>query len=336
MRIHPPRPAKIRRFHTPGIRLFSMWHPKLRRPWPIASSKICHIFPVLLALCLSTFLAGCALWPLTSTPPAATPSPIATPSTAAHPAPLAVHFLDVGQGDSIFIELPDGQTLLIDAGERGCAEGIIAYIKARGHTALDHVIATHPHADHIGGMAKVVDAFEVKNFYMPKVLHTTATFENLLDAVARQGLSIQTARAGKLLLEANGLRAAFLAPTGDTYKNLNNYSAVLLLTYGEKRFLFMGDAEAVSEAEMLAGGAALEADVLKVGHHGSQTSSSEAFLAAVRPDIAVICVGRDNTYGHPTPNVLARLNNVGAEVRRTDAGTVTITCDGQTLWVRQE
>lgn len=242
---------------------------------------------------------------------------------------LTVSFLDVGQGDSIFIELPDGKTMLIDASEMDQADTIMNYIKARGLSRIDYLIATHPHADHIGGMRAIVETFEIGEIWMPNADSTTATYEKLLTAIDDKGLSIRTAKAGKVILEQGALRIALLAPCSDEYSDLNDYSAVIKLTYGSTAFLFTGDAEALSEEEMLASGADLSADVLKLGHHGSSTSSSEAFLKAVSPTWGIISCGKDNDYGHPHSETLASAAKYGITLCRTDLeGTIVFTSDG--------
>ncbi len=262
-------------------------------------------------------------------------SPAETPPVEEEKSTLQITYLDVGQGDCTFFLLPNGETMLIDAGNQGDEQTIIQYIQKQDVTALDYVIATHPHADHIGGMAEVIRTFDVKNVYMPKRAHTSETFENLLDTIAEKDLTIQTAKAGKVLFDEDELKAEFLAPVGDNYSNLNNYSAVLRLTYNEKHFLFMGDAEQEVENELLESGQDLSADVLKVGHHGSDTSSSKGFLEAVRPSFAVISVGVENSYGHPDPVTLTTLQELQADIWRTDEkGTVIVICDGENITVQ--
>lgn len=245
---------------------------------------------------------------------------------------LTVSFLDVGQGDSIFIELPDGDTMLIDASESDQAEGIIDYVQHRGHDTLDYVVATHPHADHIGGMAQVLKAFEVGEIWMPDTDSTSKTYENLLETIEDKKIPLHVATAGKTILSEESLVISLIAPCSDEYNDLNNYSAVVSLTYGKTRFLFTGDAEVQSEEEILASGVSLSADVLKLGHHGSSTSSSEAFVKAVNPKWGVISCGEGNSYGHPHAETLARFGALGIELLRTDLmGTIVMTSDGSTV-----
>ncbi|MCH5320916.1 MAG: MBL fold metallo-hydrolase [Eubacterium sp.] len=243
---------------------------------------------------------------------------------------VVIHYLDVGQGDSEFIELPDGRCMLIDASTSEYSQTIINEIESFGYSTIDYVVATHPHADHIGGMSKVIDAFDIGEIYMPKASTTTKTFENLLTTISDKGLSVNTAKAGVEVYSDSTLEMEFLAPVGSDYKDLNNYSAVLKITYGSNSFLFMGDAEDVVEEELLQRYYnSLEADVLKVGHHGSSSSSTVDFLAAVNPQYAVISCGVDNSYGHPHRETIKSLTDMGIEYYRTDKqGTITITCDG--------
>ena len=244
---------------------------------------------------------------------------------------LKISYLDVGQGDCSFIQLPNGETVLIDAGNQKNGVDIIQYIKSTGTDMLDYVIATHPHAGHIGGMAEVISAFAVKNIYMPKKEHTSKTFENLLATIEAKGLTIRAAKAGKTVFDYGNLKAEFLAPSRE-YSNLNNYSAVLLLTYNDRRFLFIGDAEAESEAEILSNTSDISADVL----NGSDTSSSGRFLEAVKPSYTIISVGASNQYGHPDSATLELLQSIKAEIWRTDEqGTIVVVCDGKNITLNQ-
>lgn len=261
--------------------------------------------------------------------PSPLPGPDAVPDTGSVSGILKVHFLDVGQGDAIFIELPTKETMLIDAASSNDASGIISYIRDRGYSKLDYVIATHPHADHIGGMAEVVRSLDIGKFYMPKKAHTTKTFENMLLEVKAKGLGIHTAKAGVVIVDQGSLKITMVAPVGETYPELNDYSAVIRLDYGASSFLFMGDAEMESEDEITAD---IDTDVLKVGHHGSDSSTSDFLLKRATPDHAVISAGEGNTYGHPTPTTLDVLKSRGISIYRTDLlGTIVFTSDGTIL-----
>jgi competence protein ComEC len=243
---------------------------------------------------------------------------------------LKVHFIDVGQGDCILIE--DGTSaMLIDAGNPENGPGIVSYIKNLGTQKLNFVLATHPHADHIGGMADVINAFDVEKIIMPKATHTTRTFENLLLTIQNKGLKI-TAPVPGTEYKLGDASFTILAPNSSSYKDLNDYSVVIKLKYGSTSFLFTGDAEAVSENEILARGYDVKANVLKVGHHGSTSSTTERFLDAVSPRYAVICVGANNQYGHPAPETLSKLAERGIKIYRTDeAGTIVATSDGKSI-----
>ena len=246
---------------------------------------------------------------------------------------LVVHYIDVGQADSIFIELPNNETLLIDAGNEENGPQIVNYIKALGYNKINYLVATHPHADHIGGMAYVVNNLTIGAIYMPKVTTTTQTYADLLTAIASKGLTVTTAKAGVSLININDFKVVMLAPNKDQYDDLNNYSAVIKITYKNNSFLFMGDAEELSENEITGD---VSADVLKVGHHGSSSSTSQTFLNKVNPKYAVISVGADNDYGHPAQTTLDKLTAIGATIFRTDKdGTVIFTSDGTNITVNK-
>lgn len=242
---------------------------------------------------------------------------------------LRVSFIDVGQGDSEFIELPNGETMLIDAGTNETGKNVVDYIKSLGYTSIDYVVGTHPHEDHIGGLDDVIKTFDIGSIYMPKVTADTKTFEDVLDAAESKNLMINTAKSGVSIMNTEDLSVKFLAPTLDSYENTNDYSAVVKVVYGETSYLFTGDAEEFSENLITDD---VNADVLKVGHHGSSTSTSTEFLKKVSPASAVISCGKDNSYGHPHSETLQKLADMGTAVYRTDElGTIVSVSDGKTI-----
>ena len=246
---------------------------------------------------------------------------------------LQVYYFDVGQADSELICLATGEHILIDAGTSSTQEELVRQLRSLGAETLDLVVATHPHADHIGGMAAVLEALTVEQIVMPVTSDsstpTTQTYEALLDAIGEEGLTVTPAQAGEEIWNGGGASLQVLAPNAQSYGDLNDYSVVLRLVYGADSFLFTGDAEETSEEEMLSRGWTLNATVLKCGHHGSETSTSQPFLDAVRPQYAVISCGVDNDYGHPDQVTLDRLEAAGAEVFRTDLqGTIVAFTEG--------
>ncbi len=246
--------------------------------------------------------------------------------------PLNIHFLDVGQGDSVFIELPDEKTMLIDSAESKFGEGIAHYTEDCGYQRIDYLVATHPHADHIGGMTYIVDNMQIGSVYMPRVQTNTKTYENLLDSIYENNLKINAVKAGYMISDTEEYKIEVLAPLDIDENNLNNCSAVIKLTYESKSFLFTGDAE-TEELNSIKGD--VSCDVLKVGHHGSDTSVSEEFLQNSKPDYAVISVGKDNPYGHPDDSALKLLEQFGCRIYRTDTDkTIVISSDGYDISVK--
>jgi len=309
--------------------------------------KLKKLTLLLWAFIIVIFIYGCASEnPFSATPIAHQPESPSRPITVTPTPPLnsseitddikdsdsfirnlVVHFLDVGQADSIFIQLPNGENMLIDGGEANNADSILMYLQSHDVTTIDYLVASHPHADHIGGLPAIIDAMEILNIYMPRVSHTTRTFERLLISIQDNGLMIDQAIAGISILSIPGLEVDIVAPVREDYRDHNDHSAVIKITFGRTSFLFMGDAEGASEEHIKAD---ISADVLKVGHHGSRSSTSEAFLSRVSPLYAVISVGSDNPYGHPRDEVLTRLANTNVEVYRTDIdGTIVFTSDGE-------
>lgn len=252
---------------------------------------------------------------------------------------LISHFIDVGQGDSEFIELPDGKTMLIDAGTREGGNNTIRLIKKLGYRKIDYLIGTHPHSDHIGGLADVIKAFDIGTIYMPDAETQTSTYEYLLKTIKNKNKKIKKAKAGMRIISSEEFdySADILAPVSDSYESLNNYSVVIMLRYKNRRLLYMGDAEALAEKELADNNTDLSADVVKVGHHGSNSSSSDAFVKKTGASYAVISVGKDNDYYHPHSKIVKRWKNAGASVLRTDlCGNITICTDGNAVSVKCE
>lgn len=244
---------------------------------------------------------------------------------------VSVHFLDIGQGDSIFVELPNGECMLIDAGVANKGEFIESYISESGYNKIDYLVATHPHADHIGSMAYIVRNMDIGQVYMPNVSTTTKTYEKLLEAIQQKGLKIKSAKAGMNIVEESDLRVDILAPVKIDEDELNNCSIIIKITYGYDSYLFIGDAE---KEELDTVSSDLSADVLKVGHHGSRTSTTEKFLEQVNPKYAVISCGADNDYGHPHKETIDLLEMLDVKYYRTDIeGTITITSDGSRNYI---
>ncbi len=247
---------------------------------------------------------------------------------------IQIHFLDVGQGDSILITSDDG-VILIDSSLKNTSvtKDICDYIQELGIKEIDYFILTHPHADHIGGAPTIINTFEIKNIIMPDCAATTKIFEETLDAIEERNVNLLEAVSGDEY-SINSLKFKILAPNSDSYSETNDYSVVIRLSFGEASAIFTGDAEELSEKEILSRYSAkeLKSDLLKVGHHGSSSSSSIAFLRAISPKYAVMSLGKDNSYGHPHKEIINRLEDMDITYFRTDIdGTVVFSCDGKTF-----
>ena len=250
---------------------------------------------------------------------------------------LSVTFIDVGQGDCALIRSHCGATMLIDAGDRGRGARIMQHLHSAGVSKIDYLVATHPHADHIGSMAHIIRNMEIGDIFMPRVQHNTNTFENLIDAIIDKDLGVRTPAPGERvsLGDAEVVFLSSACPRGTN--NLNNNSIVLIVRYGEHSILFTGDAERPVEDALVNARTNISATVLDVGHHGSSTSTTANFLRRVAPEIAVIQVGAGNRYGHPTQQTINRLTQRGTKIYRTDIhGTIQITTNGTEITVKTE
>lgn len=244
---------------------------------------------------------------------------------------VLVHFIDVGQGDSILIQTPE-QNILIDAGERTAGESVVEYLRNLNVTYLNIVISTHPHSDHIGGLINVINNITTGEVIDPAVPHTTQTYEDYLVLIDQKNIKFTEGKAGMSRDLGGGALMQIIHPSSPSVSDLNNASIVVRLTFGDISFVFSGDAENEAENEILLRDYDLSATVLKVGHHGSRTSTSDSYLSAVSPKVAVISCGKDNTYGHPHEETLKLLKDSGIDVYRTDTnGTIVIKTDGQSL-----
>ena len=255
------------------------------------------------------------------------------PDTPAPNGVLEVHIIDVGQGDSILVRSDEG-VLLIDAGTNSSEDDLRAYLDSCGIDKIDCFVCTHPHEDHIGGADMVINEYDVKQLIMPETSSSTVTVTKLLDAIEAKGTPYYEPVVGDVYTIGD-FSFMILAPDASVADDSNNSSVVLRVDYGETSFLFTGDAEVESEECMLATfvSGELDCDFLKVGHHGSTTSTSEAFLAAVSPEYAAISCGEGNSYGHPhreTLDLLEKYGISGEKLLRTDqSGTCIISCCGQ-------
>lgn len=305
---------------------------------------------ITIAVVLS-FVLGCAAEqnPVTTQPPTTSPPAPSMPSTSVETTDpgqtlspeveyspvsvegnIEVHFIDVGQGDAILIDWGDIE-ILIDGGDR--SPGVASYLKSYVDGPLEVLIATHPHADHIGGLIEVLASFEVEEVWHNGDMATSKTYADFMAAVTAENVEVFQALRG-MTIETNGLVFNILHPEnlGGT---TNNNSVVLHFTFGDIDFLFTGDAEVEAESSMIAAGQVIDVDILKAGHHGSRTASSMDFLAKSQPELAINMAGIDNTYGHPHDETIASLNQMGVEILGTDInGTIIVVTDGETFSVQ--
>ena len=256
------------------------------------------------------------------------------PSYGVNDGRLAVHFIDVNQGDSALI-LYDNTTVLIDAGEADAGPRVVSYLKRQGVSDIDILIATHPHSDHIGGMQDVFKNFNVHRVIDSGIPYTTPTYRKFLQTIDQKNIPYSTVRRGDSFYPAPGLTLLVLsAPDGSKDEDPNDSSIVLRATYGRVNIMFEGDAGIPTEESMIHSGLPLESQVLKVAHHGSPHGTGNAFLDRVRPEVAIISVGAGNMYHFPAAETISRLKNAGALIFRTDTGGSTVVrTDGMTFSV---
>lgn len=245
---------------------------------------------------------------------------------------LMISYMDVGQGDAAYIKV-NGNDILIDAGPRSNSKELLEQLKAKNIDDFELVIATHPHEDHIGGMVDVFKEYEVKAFYSPKITHTTKTYENLVKAVKDEGLKTKELKGGMIIDLGEGAKFEVFTPQKSEYEELNDYSPIMKLSFGDTSYLFTGDAEKLAEEEALAKyKTSLDSDVIKFGHHGSSISSSNAFIEAVSPKYGIISCAKDNKYGHPHRETLDIIKKYNIKTFRTDTdGEIILTSDGKSI-----
>jgi competence protein ComEC len=282
----------------------------------------------LLFLIVGLILAGCNVGPV-------------TPTVAPGQNPLKIAFLDVGQGDSILIQAPNGQTMLIDGGRSTNLANtiIIPKLQEWGAKQVDVLIPTHPDQDHIAGLAGVLENFPVKLAALTGQVHATQIYERLLTDIRDKNIEALQVRTGTTIPFDPSVKLEVLNPNDDQVSSddTNNASIVIKLTYGNTSFLLTGDAEMSANKAILDRGFDVRSTVLKLGHHGSRTSTNEDWLTKVQPQLGIISAGKDNSFGHPHPEVIAALEKLGIQYIRTDEhGTITVTSDGTTIHVTSE
>ncbi len=245
---------------------------------------------------------------------------------------LRVHFIDVGQGDAILIQSPGGENILIDGGERQA--GIMRYLKKNKVKKLDVLVATHPHSDHIGGLIEVLQETRVKKVLANGQIHTTKTYEEFLEAIDKSGAEFHEARRGDEIIVGN-MTFKVLHPIQPFFEDMNNNSIALQLLYNKVSFLFTGDIDEEAEQSIISSANNLESTILNISHHASKKANSQAFLAAVSPEVAIYTAGKDNPYGHPHRETIFKLKSMNIRIYGTDInGTIIISTDGVSYTVK--
>jgi len=288
------------------------WTSKMTTARNITRTALCL---VLLCVFLVS-LIGCA--------------PAVVPNEDGH---LRVHYLDVGQSDCALAEFSRDFTMLIDTSDAEHASDVCDYVKALGYTEIDVIVISHAHADHIGGASSIIEEFEVGMIYIPEIDYTTPEYEQMISSAEQKNVRISNAELG-VEFDLGAAKCSFLSPSGKVYEDENDGSAVLRIVYGERAFLFMGDCGIEAEEDIIEASSDVSADVVKVGHHGSNGSSGSDFVRATGAEYAIISCSADNEYGHPSPYAVDRWQSIGACVFATDEhSTVIASTDGETLLV---
>lgn len=301
--------------------------------------RFSQLTAAIFCLTLVLIAAGCTdpeETPLETVSEQTSPSTVAAQNTVTVSGQnLTVHFLDVGQGDSILLEL-DGKSMLVDSGESDQGKVVTAYLQDQGISTLDYVVATHPHSDHIGGVNDILNNFQVEHFVDSGYPHTSKTYENMLITIDKKNIPFEVVQAGQTINFDPAVDIEVLNPASAYSDELNENSVVLKVTYGETSFLLMGDAGLESEENIMEAGYDVDSDILKVGHHASRSGSGEAFISAVSPEVSIIEVGAGNDYGHPHAEILDRLQKASTVYRTDLDGTIIVTTDGSTYTVTTE
>lgn len=295
-----------------------------------------NIIIIVLLLCMLYVFSGC-----TSTQQGLTAEPTNTATAAIARLPeepvseLIIHFIDVGQADAALIQCGD-YTMLIDGGNVADSSLIIAYLKKYNIEHIDYMICTQAHEDHVGGLSAPLSVMSVSTVYAPITELGSKAYRNFKQKVSQQNLEIKHPLSDEIF-SFGSAEVQLIGPIDEETDNINNTSIVLKIIYGNTSYLFMGDAEREEEQSLINSGFDLNADVLKVGHHGSDTSTSYVFLRQVMPKYAVISVGKDNSYGHPSEKVLSRLKDAGVTVYRTDLqGDIILHSDGNDIVITKK
>lgn len=282
-------------------------------------SFISILFIVILCICVFTYLSNRNMQASDTLPPDSSS--------------LSVMVIDVGQGDSILVTSETGDTMLIDAGEKSSTTAIFEELDERGVTNIDILVATHPHADHIGGLQSVIESYSIGTIYMPDKKSNSKTFKNLMKAIDAHDIPIIEAYAG-LSFTLGDAKCTIVSPDKNADEDANNESVTIFLDYFDTEFLFTGDMETEAEEAVLEAEYYIDADVLKIAHHGSSTGTTEEFLRNVSPDYAAISCGEDNRYGHPHKETITLLETYGLDPLRTDLeGDILFTSDGHDIQV---